>query len=177
MTIQFEPKKRLYVDDRFCLGCKTCELRCAVERASLSKKLTEAVGEEVLPRPRIYVQSHNGKSIPIQCRHCTDAPCLEICSTGAIKRDEESGCVYIHTEKCITCWMCIMVCPYGVIAPAVEKHSADKCDQCFHMPEPYCLASCPTGALQLLSTDEIELLLEQKRKKALSYSEESSLRV
>ena len=161
---QYDPKKRLFVDVSLCMGCKTCELRCAVERSSISKKLTEAVHEEIVPRPRVYVQWQDGVSIPVQCRHCTDAPCLEICSTGALRRDEASGCTYIDGDKCISCWMCIMVCPYGVIAPAVEKHAADKCDQCFQMAEPFCLASCPTGALQSLTADQIEERLQEKRK-------------
>ncbi len=166
---QYDSKKRLFVDVSLCMGCKTCELRCAVERNSISKTLTEAVHEEILPRPRVYVQWQGGESVPIQCRHCSDAPCLEICSTGAMQRDEESGCTFINGDKCISCWMCIMVCPYGVIAPAIEKHAADKCDQCFQMAEPYCLASCPTGALQLLTNDQIEQHLQVKRKKTMNY--------
>ena len=166
---QYDTNKRLFVDIGLCLGCKTCELRCAVERNSISKTLTEAVHEEIVPRPRVYVQWHRGESVPVQCRHCTDAPCLEICSTGALKRDEESGCTYINGDKCISCWMCIMVCPYGAIAPAIEKNAADKCDQCFQMPEPFCLASCPSGALQLLTTDEIEQHLQVRRKNTINY--------
>lgn len=156
--------KRLFVDVKRCLGCKTCELRCAVERNSVSKTLFDAVKEEVKPRPRVYVQWDGENSYPLQCRHCEDAKCLEICSTGAIRRDEKTGCVYHDAERCISCWMCIMVCPYGVIAPAVEKHSADKCDQCFQMAEPFCLAACPTGALQLISPEEYETLLAERRK-------------
>lgn len=163
MSNKNSSKKRLFVDQSRCLGCKTCELRCAVERSSVSKALTEAVHEEILPRPRVYVQWDGEGSAPIQCRHCEDAPCLEICSTGAMKRDEETGCTYVDGERCISCWMCIMVCPYGVIAPAVEKHAADKCDQCFQMAEPYCLAACPTGALQLMTPTEYEEQLQEKR--------------
>jgi len=157
-------KKRLFVDQDLCLGCKTCELRCAVERSSITKILNEAVHEEILPRPRVYVEWDGEKSLPIQCRQCDDAPCLEICSTGALRRDPESGIVYINGDRCISCWMCIMVCPYGVIAPAIEKKAADKCDGCFQMAEPYCLAACPTGAIQLLTTEEIEKVLREKRR-------------
>lgn len=159
-------KKKLFYDQSLCLGCKTCELRCAVERNSISKCLTEAVREEILPRPRVYVLWDGKRPYPLQCRHCEEAPCLEICSTGALRRDEESGCTYIDGEHCITCWMCMMVCPYGVISPAMEKHAADKCDQCFQMAEPYCLASCPTGALQLLTPEEFEEKLAEKRRDA-----------
>ena len=60
--------RRFFVDRRKCLGCKTCELRCAVERGSVSKALAAAVRETVLPRSRVYVQSDGG--VP-QC--CTAA--------------------------------------------------------------------------------------------------------
>lgn len=160
--------KRIFVDQSRCLGCKTCELRCAVERSSLSKSLTDAVQEKILPRPRVYVEWNGENPAPIQCRHCEDAPCLEICSTGAMQRDEKSGCVFVDGNKCISCWMCVMVCPYGVIAPAHEKHLADKCDQCFQMPQPHCVAACPTGALQEISPKDYALLLKQKRQSGLT---------
>jgi carbon-monoxide dehydrogenase iron sulfur subunit len=155
--------KRLFVDTDLCLGCKTCELRCAVERSSINKNLFKSVKEEPLPRSRVYLQWDGENAYPLQCRHCADAKCLEICSTGAIKRDKETGCIYHEPDRCISCWMCVMVCPYGVIAAASEKKSADKCDQCFQMAEPYCLAACPTGALQLMTPDEYNELLSKKR--------------
>lgn len=161
--------KRLFVDTELCLGCKTCELCCAVERNSASKNLFEAVKEDILPRPRVYVQWDGDNSYPLQCRHCEDAKCLEVCSTGALKRDGKSGCVYHTAERCISCWMCVMVCPYGVIAPASEKHAADKCDGCFQMEEPFCAAACPTGALMLLTPDEYELMAAEKRKNKGDY--------
>ncbi|MHB1653675.1 MAG: 4Fe-4S dicluster domain-containing protein [Desulfitobacteriaceae bacterium] len=167
-STKFSTMKRIFVDQSHCLGCKTCELRCAVERGSVSKVLSEAVHESVLPRPRVYVQWDGENPFPIQCRHCEDAPCLEICSTGAMQRDDKTGCVFINSEKCLSCWMCVMVCPYGVIAPAVEKHTADKCDQCFQMVEPYCVAACPNKALQLLTPEEYEVKLQEKREKALT---------
>lgn len=162
-TVNHAVGRRLFVDQSKCLGCKTCELRCAVERNSVSKVLTEAVHENILPRPRVYVEWDGKNPAPIQCRHCEDAPCLEICSTGALQRDEETGCVFVNPEQCLACWMCVMVCPYGVIAPASEKHAADKCDQCFQMSQPYCAAACPTGALQELTTREFEEILRGRR--------------
>ncbi|HWQ89924.1 MAG TPA: 4Fe-4S dicluster domain-containing protein [Desulfitobacteriaceae bacterium] len=165
--------KRIFVDQSKCLGCKTCELRCAVERNSVSKVLTEAVHEEILPRPRIYVEWDGTEPLAIQCRHCEDAPCLEICSTGALQRDPESGVVFVDVNKCIACWMCVMVCPYGVIAPAVEKHAADKCDQCFQMAEPICVAACPTGALLELTPAEFALRIKERREKGLARVQEN----
>jgi len=168
MVMENHAHKRIYVDQSRCLGCKTCELRCAVERSSLNKSLSDAVQEQILPRPRIYVEWDGEKPAPIQCRHCEDVSCLEICSTGAMQRDEKSGCVFVDGNKCISCWMCVMVCPYGVIAPAHEKHSADKCDQCFQMPQRICVEACPTGALQEISPEDYALLLKEKRKSGLT---------
>jgi carbon-monoxide dehydrogenase iron sulfur subunit len=165
--------KRIFVDQDKCLGCKTCELRCAVERNSVSKVLTEAVHEEILPRPRVYVESDGTDPVVIQCRHCEEAPCLEICSTGALQRDPETGAVFVDVNKCIACWMCVMVCPYGVIAPATEKHAADKCDQCFQMAGPCCVAACPTGALVEMTPAEFALKIKKRREKGLDLVEES----
>jgi carbon-monoxide dehydrogenase iron sulfur subunit len=158
---------RIFVNEEKCLGCKTCELRCAVERSSVSKVLAEAVGEDILPRPRIYVEWEGNQPFAIQCRHCEDAPCLEICSTGAMQRDGETGCTFVNGGKCITCWMCVMVCPYGAIAPAVEKGAADKCDQCFQMVQPSCVAACPTGALAVMTVYEYSEQLKHKRRQGL----------
>lgn len=162
-----ENMKRFYVDRRLCMGCKTCELRCAVERGSVTKNLATAVREEILPRARVHVHSDGGEPFTVHCRQCDDAPCLRICSTGALQMDPETGVKFIDSEKCINCWMCVMACPYGAIAPASEKHCADKCDRCFQMEQPYCMAACPTGAIQLLSAEEIEQKVEQLREQTM----------
>lgn len=176
MVNNYDSLKRIFVDQSKCLGCKTCELRCAVERNSVSKNLTEAVHEAILPRSRVYVEWDGVRPLAIQCRHCEDASCLEICSTGAMQRDAESGSVFVDVNKCKACWMCVMVCPYGVIAPAVEKHAADKCDQCFQMPEPFCVAACPTGALMELTPAEYFLKLKKSREAGLVRLQEDFLK-
>ena len=160
--------KRFYVDRGKCLGCKTCELRCAVMRSSVSKNLARAVREEILPRNRVYVHSDGCESVTVHCRQCEDAPCASVCSTGALRTDPETGVKYIDADKCINCWMCVMACPYGMIAPAIEKHSADKCDRCFQMEQPYCMAACPTGAIELLTPAEIEERLRRQRENTIN---------
>ena len=82
--------------------------------------------------------------------------------------DPETGVKYIDADKCINCWMCVMACPYGMIAPAAEMHSADKCDRCFKMKQPYCMAACPTGAIELLTPEEIEEKLRQLRAETIN---------
>lgn len=139
--------KQIWIDKDKCLGCKTCELQCAVERGSVTKKLSGAIREEVKPRPRVGVFGAAGSSFPIQCRHCQDAACLSACPSGAMQRDTEKGGVFVDQAKCRGCWMCVMSCPFGAVTPLPEYKVAMKCDACMHMEKPACVASCPTQAL------------------------------
>lgn len=150
------PTRRFYVDQNLCMGCKTCELHCAVKRGSVSKTLPGAAREKPRARARIYVEGNGWTARVVHCRQCEDFPCVSACATGALRVDRESGCSYIDADKCLCCWMCVAACPYGVIAPAAEKHAAEKCDRCFRMQEPYCMSACPTKAISLLTPAEIE---------------------
>jgi carbon-monoxide dehydrogenase iron sulfur subunit len=138
--------KRIWIDRKRCLGCKTCELQCAVERNSLSRTLFEAIREDPLPLARVAVCG--GQSpFPLQCRHCEQAACLSACPSGALQRNDEQGLVFIDQTRCRGCWMCVMSCPFGCIIPSAAFHVAVKCDACMHMDAPACVAGCPTGAL------------------------------
>ena len=146
--------KEIFVRIDRCLACKTCEIQCALKRSSLSQRLPEAIYEKPLPLPRLQVQPLGEKGgIPIQCRHCQDAPCLDACPSGALER-EKDGLVVMRGEKCIGCWMCLMVCPFGAIKPFRQFKKIIKCDSCAGMDEPYCVAHCPTGALVFMEREQ-----------------------
>jgi carbon-monoxide dehydrogenase iron sulfur subunit len=147
--------KLIWVDVERCVACKTCEIACALNRASLSKRLPEAIYEAVAPLPRVRVEPVGpGKGFPVQCRHCEDAPCLDACPSGALFRDEE-GLVLVHDERCIGCWMCIMVCPFGAPQPFRGSRRVIKCDRCIGMEEPHCVESCPVQALMVADSEEM----------------------
>jgi len=148
-----------------CTGCKTCELYCGVERGSEGKTLLKAVQETPAPQPRVRVEGSNDASIPLQCRHCAQAPCLDACLSGALARDEKSGLVILRDHLCAGCWTCSAFCPYGVIYPSPEKKIGVKCDRCLHREKPVCVDVCPTGALELVELKKIEELLRDKRRK------------
>lgn len=140
-----EPKEIFVRTDR-CVGCLSCTIACAVEH-SASKILFGAVGEKPAPKSRIYIEwAAQDKKVPIVCRHCEDAPCMYACISGAISRNEE-GVVVTDVDKCIGCWTCVMVCPYGVIGRHLETHKAYRCDRCPDRDVPACVNACPTGAL------------------------------
>ena len=155
--------KKIWIDREKCMGCKSCELQCAIERDSVSQTLLGAIQETPRPISRVGVFGNTGKSFPIQCRHCQDATCLKACPSGAIQRDEEKDVVFIDQTKCRGCWMCVMSCPFGAIIPSAAYKVAVKCDACLHMEEPACVSACPTGALVFGETDVFDKILLKKR--------------
>jgi carbon-monoxide dehydrogenase iron sulfur subunit len=161
--------KRIYCKIERCLSCRSCEIACAVAH-SRSKSLTGAVEEYPLPKHRIRVESidakgspHRIRSIAVQCRHCEDPLCAQACISGGISRDAETGLVVNNPDKCVQCWSCIMVCPFGVIERYEDCHQAVKCDHCADRDNPACVEACPTHALIYSEKEEaaIEELLEQ----------------
>lgn len=86
-------------------------------------------------------------SFSLSCRHCDDAPCVEACITGAMSRDER-GAVTVDRERCVGCWTCILVCPYGAIQrDERERKVSSKCDLCPDLDTPACVEACPNRAL------------------------------
>lgn len=148
-----EPKEIFVRLDR-CTGCRSCELACAVEH-SASRSLYGAMFEQPRPKHRLYVESGTPSTpaVPILCRHCEDAPCMHACIAGAIRRTED-GVVMTNKDKCIGCWTCVMVCPYGVIGRQLEEHKAYRCDRCSDRAMPACVEACPTKALVYSSVND-----------------------
>jgi len=147
----------IVVDIEKCLACKSCEIACALVH-SKSKILEEAVAESPRPRRMLDVERAGEFAVPIQCRHCEDAPCVAICPTGALSQQDGLGPVIVERELCIGCKLCIMVCPFGVLRIGDEGRAVIKCDMCGERlkkgEEPACVEACITGALRLVSLEE-----------------------
>ena len=94
----------LIIDETKCIRCNNCESACAGTHGGHSR-LDRQHGPS-------FAQIH----IPVACRHCEGAPCLQDCPPGdAILRDA-NGIVQINEETCIGCGNCAAFCPYGVIS-------------------------------------------------------------
>lgn len=168
-------KGLLVIDTERCVGCHSCELNCAVAHSE-SRKLFAAIFERPLPRNRVTVEHYRGTNIPLQCRHCEEAPCLKVCPTEAISKAAVEEPVLIDESLCIGCKWCLLVCPFGAVSLGREGQNAVlKCDLCQdHPPEynvPACVYSCPTGALQFLSAEEYAR--EKRREFLVDYLESS----
>lgn len=154
--------KEIFVRLDRCQGCKSCEMACAVQH-SASKSLYGAVSEKPGPVRRLYVEMAEGLKVPLVCRHCEDAPCVAVCRTGALSQDPITAVVDRDAARCVGCWMCAMICPYGVIGQGAEKRLAVKCDRCPDQDVPACVDACPAGALVYATQGEF---MEMMRKAA-----------
>lgn len=145
--------KQIFVKPERCMACRSCEIACAVQH-SKDKNIFSAALESPGPRKRLFVESGDSGPMPVLCRHCEDAPCLNACISGCLYRDEKQF-VRRKKERCIGCWSCIMACPFGVVSQDKEKHVAVKCDRCHKLDVPACVNACPTRALVLAEADQL----------------------
>ncbi len=145
--------KQILVDVNKCLACKSCEIACAVIHSE-SNNLFGAVLQEKKPKQRVYVEAGEGISFPLQCRQCEEARCVQACMSGAMYRDAESGLVWNDPDRCVGCWMCVMVCPFGAILQDKEQKVAVKCDRCVDIQIPACVQACPTKAIKFTEIDD-----------------------
>lgn len=146
--------RQILVRSEHCLGCKSCELACAVAH-STSKTLFEAIEETIPPQKRIFVESNEGLNFPLQCRQCLDAPCVHACMSGAMQFDMNTGLIQVNDQRCVGCMMCVMVCPFGVISESLATHRVTKCDRCQDLDyDPACVSACPTKALEFVEVQK-----------------------
>ena len=118
----------MVIDLQKCVGCGGCMIACKNENnvqkgVAWSFKDAHTVG--TFPNVRY-------EYIPRLCNHCEKAPCVEVCPTGAMHK--EDGGVTAHTpEDCIGCQSCMGACPYGKVIhfnePKKETHSFWRNDQ------------------------------------------------
>ncbi len=161
-------------DPAKCTGCKACEMACFQNHNTKANQVGKTVGTIAVPvTPKLYVTVLEKVSIPVQCKHCENAPCKTVCKQEAIVR--VGAQVIVDEAKCIGCKDCLMACPFGAVTllplyqggrPVPQpdsgqgKVAASKCDLCFEDPlGPACIRVCPNEALFLTDVDE-----ERKRK-------------
>lgn len=136
--------KRVFVNEKWCLGCHLCEYYCAFansEKDDMVKAL-----KNVTINPRIRVEEKDGVSFAVQCRHCEEPLCVKGCITGALT--VKDGVITIDQEKCVGCYTCILSCPFGAIMPS-DTGVIQKCELCTKNSngEPACVQGCPNKAI------------------------------
>ncbi|MDW8802847.1 4Fe-4S dicluster domain-containing protein [Clostridium sp. A1-XYC3] len=167
------PNSFVIANSNKCIGCKACEVACFTVHNE-NNNVVATVGTVTTPIiPRLYVIKGESYAMPIQCRHCEDAPCANVCPVNAIKQEDNT--IVIDEKACIGCKTCLMACPFGAIdlLPQYEdgkevfqinlkkqgqdglrnavKTIAYKCDLCKDSGEPACINACPQKALTLIT--------------------------
>jgi len=147
--------KKIFVDYRKCVACKSCETACAVTHHP-SGSLYGLVGDRKT-QVNVRVLGVEHEAFPVSCRHCDPAACLSACPAGALRRDRDTGAVVLNAEYCKACAMCAMVCPFDAISfkevhrSPFGRETAYKCDLCHEDLKggktPACVAACHSGAL------------------------------
>ncbi|WP_407644424.1 4Fe-4S dicluster domain-containing protein [Dongshaea marina] len=146
-----------------CIGCRSCEIACV-----LSHNGGRYPDDAEAFHPCIHVVTDGARVSATTCRHCEDAPCLNVCLVGAITRKSDG--IYLNKAKCTGCKRCVQACPFGAIQMVPKKDTASghgkaqahKCNLCQdHEKGPACIQACPTRALHLLD----EQLLDKQRQK------------
>jgi len=136
---------------RLCFGCYACEVACKQENGLTTGvrliRLITSESEDVTGRPYIEYGLQ-------WCIHCEEAPCIEACDLGAIKRNED-GITFVE-ESCNGCRECLLACPYGGIQLDEVKNAVQLCNLCAHRLdvglEPSCVQCCVSKALVLVTS-------------------------
>ena len=136
--------KRVYVNEKWCLGCHLCEYYCAFANSGKSSMIKALKDRHIVPRIRI--EERNNISFAVSCRHCTDPLCVKSCISGTLS--VVGGAVMIDSEKCVGCCSCIMSCPYGALSHS-ENGVIQKCELCKknEFGVPLCVQGCPNKAI------------------------------
>ena len=159
-----------YFDSTRCTGCRTCEMACK-DYKDLSadiayRKVYDYEGGG-------FTQFEDGTCqatsfvyhVSLGCQHCQNPACVQVCPTGAMHKDAETGLVSVNADVCVGCGYCHMACPYNV--PTVDRslgHSV-KCDGCADRvaqgKRPICVESCPLRALDFGPIEDMQKKGEQ----------------
>lgn len=100
----------MVIDLGRCIGCQACTVACKVENQSPVDAWYAPVVEYEVGR---YPDAQMAY-LPMLCNHCTGAPCIKACPSGALHRRDD-GIVIADEEICIGARACMTACPYGAL--------------------------------------------------------------
>ena len=145
----------MLIDTKNCIGCYACRTACQRQNG-----LDADVDYIRYEERETGTFPHVGyEMVPLQCMHCEDAPCAQVCPTGAAHMGAD-GIVEVDEGRCIGCLYCMAACPYQVRVRNSETGAVDKCRFCTVSAEESgtkmctCVEACLTGARMFGDLDD-----------------------
>lgn len=147
-------KYAMVIDLHRCIGCHACAVSCRMAN-NLPQDVwychVNTLGGATMDAAGGTYPNNNLEFYPVNCMHCDNPACVEVCPTGATAKDPETGIVTQDTELCIGCESCVGACPYDSVrtpvrevefevdfamgdrnAPAHLGNTVEKCTFCHH---------------------------------------------
>lgn len=149
-------KLGFYFDQRYCSGCRTCQIACKdVNDLDVGALFREVATLECGTYPNAKIVHAS-----LSCNHCAKPACVAACPNDAMYKDEETGLVLHRDDACIACESCVKACPYGAPTLVESRGIVQKCDSCIKLrangEEPACVASCVMRCLHFGDLDELK---------------------
>lgn len=176
-------EKAILFDSSRCTACRGCQVTCKTWNnlpSPLEKNANAFTGSYQSPMDlggdtRLLISFHEeaGGDKGVKwafgrrsCQHCGDAPCAQICPSGAVARNDDTGLVVIDDSKCIGCKYCHTACPYDVPHYRASDGRMEKCTGCPDRIEqglvPACVTTCQPGALKFGDRDEMLAIARER---------------
>ena len=90
------------------------------------------------------------------CRKCSDAPCIDVCSAGALEKTEE-GYITRAINLCIACKSCVVICPFGTMMNGFFSYHRDE-EKLYDVMDKkeleLLIKNSPEGAIQVVNMEE-----------------------
>jgi len=148
------------IDVTKCNGCYCCQIGCKDEHCGNDwtpyAKPQPEVGQfwgKIHEHIRGKAPQVRVSYVFIPCQHCENAPCVDVCASGAITTRDD-GLVIIDPNKCNGCQLCLDACPYNVVFFNPQLGIAQKCTGCAHLvdrgwpiKDPRCMDNCNQDAI------------------------------
>ena len=142
--------RRVLVNLDRCIECGSCAAACFYSHGH---------------QPAVGFATSGAALLPVICRQCKSASCVDVCPAEAMVRDD-AGIVRRRLMLCVGCGSCARACPFGVLpnttsgvpggyrsTDGISGRQIAKCDLCADRTSgdgdavPRCVAACPAGAL------------------------------